>query len=113
MKNDDQTRPEIEITRIFDRGKTIRTVVVCATIVCALAVITVGYTISRKPTWLDLIIMVLATLSGPSGVILVLLGARKKYIQKHHDRVVSLEKRLDERRTSSVSDTGSEHTEEK
>lgn len=113
MKNEDQIQPEIEIARIFDRGRTIRTIVVCATTVCGLAVITVGYIISRKPAWLELVAMILATLFAPSGVIFVLIKSRKKYIQKHHDRVVSLEKRIDAGRTSSVDGKGAERSKEK
>ena len=92
----------IELARILDRGKTVRTIVICATVLGGVIAIVVGVVLCReKPPWLVLAVYIIGSLIGPSGVFMVLLRTRKRYIEKHHSRVVRLEKLLDPKRESS------------
>lgn len=96
----------VEIARIQERGRTIRTAVIASAIVLGLLILTVGVVkaieVLEKPPWLVLVAIIVAALLGPTGVITVLLKSRRKAIEKDHRIRAKLEQEIDHTRTSSL-----------
>ena len=97
-------RETLELAKVIERGKTLRVLIVSIAATVSVGMVVIGAVkiakIAVEPLWLCLVLALIGPfLSTP--VIKMLLLARKKYINKHHQRVVDLEKRLDPTRESS------------
>lgn len=92
----------LELHRINERSRVIRTIVVCGTVVIGIGCVTYGFvSVYAKPNWIDVLIVVLLSMFAPSPVMLVILRTRRKLLDKAHRRTVELERRLDPDRSSS------------
>ncbi len=95
----------LELKRIEEAARTSRWrwLSGCATI--GLIAVVVGVVkIVDKPAWVEIVVLLIFALIGPSGVIQTILKSRKRYIEKHHPRVVERERLRDPNRESSKSD---------
>ncbi len=100
----------VEIVRVHERSKTVRTIAVGIIVLLSIITIVIGVVkVADKPPWLTLCLAIVVALIGPSGVIYQLIRSRKKYVEKTHRRTARLEKELDVRRSSS--DPVASHTE--
>ena len=92
----------VQITRIRERGKTLRTFFVCATIILGIGMVVYGLMqIVAEPKWWQVGGAIVLALIAPGGVIRVLLKSRKKYVEKTHRRTAELEQGIDGERSSS------------
>ena len=92
----------VELARIDAR---VRLTIICAVAACVIvgmACLTIGFVkYLDQPPWPKVILVLIAAIFGPSGVMWLLLRSRKKFVKKHHHRIVVLEQKLDLNRTSS------------
>lgn len=111
MPVDDDRQFWLELVRITDRGRTIRTITVGACIVIGVAIVVYGVIqVVSQPPWLTLALTILAALVGPSCIIKIVVQTRSSYIKKNHARIKEYETRLDkERESSNLVDPG-KHT---
>lgn len=97
----EQPEPESVIVRLEKHrqiGRTIRTVAICAAICfCVWQICRVAITITDKPPWLELLLV----LAAPSGLFAVVVKTIRDYTKSNASRIAALERQLDPRRTSS------------
>ena len=93
----------VELAKIDARVKSTRIRAIAACIIIGMVCLTVGIVrYLDQPPWPKVLLAIIPALLGPSGVIWLLLLSRKKFVNKHHHRIVVLEQRLDLNRTSSI-----------
>ena len=102
-RRDQGQEASVEITRILQRGRTLRTLIICATVVAGVAIVAYAITeIVADPRWWQLVGVIVLSLIAPGGVIARLLKSRRKYVKKTHRRTTELEQRTDPERSSSL-----------
>lgn len=93
---------EISLIALIEREKTLRIFWIGLFSVIGLGLIVYGVVhLMSRPAWLDALIVVLAALFGPSGVIALLIRSRRRFAIKTHTRIVELERTIDAARQSS------------
>jgi phosphatidylglycerophosphate synthase len=98
LNEDSKGEGGVGYVRVVEIHRTIRTVVICATILLGLAIIAyVAVKLLNKPPWLQIAIILLA----PSGLLVTLFRVHRRYIRVHNERLRRLEAERDPGRTSS------------
>lgn len=107
-KRPDQFPKEVvEITRIEQRWRTFRVLIICTTAVVGIKIIADALVEAvTEPKWWQLVGAIALALLAPSGVLAWLLNSRWKYVRKTHRRTAELEQVIDKRRSSSSDDRG-------
>jgi hypothetical protein len=103
--NEEQVSDQIvELARIDARVRMTRIVCITLGVTVGMLCLTYGIvTVLDKPPWVTIVLAFLTAFFGPSGVIAMILRSRRKFVKKHHRRVVMLEKQIEQNRTSSSS----------
>jgi hypothetical protein len=101
---ENQTKPgeHVQVTKVMENARTLRWLIVAAAVVALAWIIKNGIVeIVSEPPWVPIVLVVLTSLIGPTGIITLVVKYRTKAVQKHSKRTAALEKKLDPERTSS------------
>ena len=93
---------DVELARVITRASIIKTAIICVTITVGLLILCItAYRMMKEPPWLVVVLAVIGSIGGPSGCLAIVLRLRSRYIAKHHQDRVELEKIVDPTRKSS------------
>lgn len=89
---------DVEIRRIIEGGRNIRTVAICTVVAIGFVCITVAAISMSQPPWLAFLLALL----GPFGLVTALLRLVLRFMKRKGDHAAKLEQQLDPGRSSSV-----------
>lgn len=97
-------KSDIELARILTQASLIKLVIICSTIIIGTTIVCyTAFKMTEKPSWLVVVLALIAALSGPSTGIGIVIWLWKRYITKFHTDRVELERFVDPTRKSSES----------
>jgi hypothetical protein len=92
----------VAIIRIHERGKTIRRVVLCLTVVSAIWLIADAYVrVSENTHWLKVVATAIATILVVLAPLYLCIRRFRFYMKRDHQRTIELELKYDEHRETS------------
>lgn len=89
---------DVEIRRIVEGGRNIRTIAICTVVAIGLVCVAVAAISMTQPPWLAFLL----ALIGPFGLLTALVRLILRFMKKKGDHAANLEKQLDPGRSSSV-----------
>jgi len=89
---------DVEIRRIVEGGRNIRTIAICTVVAIGLVCVAVAAISMTQPPWLAFLL----ALIGPFGILTALVRLILRFMKKKGDHAANLEKQLDPGRSSSV-----------
>lgn len=104
MEDQNGNKYGLELAKIIERSRNVRTIAICVTVVLSIGLIVYGAVkIFAQPAWVVLLVSTIGPLVS-SPVIYSIWQSRRRFIRKHHHRQVASEKRHDPARQSSAED---------
>lgn len=92
----------VQVVKINEVSRVLRWLIVVGGIVACVWIITDAVVkIMDEPAWVTVVAALIVAIAGPSGIIALLIKRQRRYTRHNQERLASLERAADPRRTSS------------